>query len=604
MKLRMDSDDVRPSALPMRNNQCPPMRNNLRPPTTLNIGARHKRSGSVTTWLVLLIVLGVSIGGGVYAWKLRNDGQSIDLDELITRPIVNAPFTHTVIEQGEIESSSNTEINCQVKSRDGTAILWVIDEGVRVKAGDRLVELDQSDLDIRLKEQKIEVITAQSEVATAKALVEQAMIAKREYLEGIYATEVKTIKSAIAIAEQNLRTAQMAIASSNRLVAKGLAKPLQIEKDKFAVVNAQNEKAAEETKLRVLEELTREKMLVQFNSDIDAAKAKLSAAEAEQLEEENELAEVEEQIENCVIYAPTDGVVVHANRFSSRGGNAEFVVEAGATVRERQTIIRLPDPTQMQVKCKVNESRITLVEEGMPVRIRVDAIPDLELKGRVRKVNRYAEPGSWYSSSIKEYATFIEIIEPPEIIRTGMNAECEIFIEQLDEALQVPVEGLYEHNGTLYSLVQRGSEFQTVPVEMRATNDSMVAINDGLAENDLVVLNLRQHMNLMDLPELEADANLDMKEIAAVSFSKTAGGSTSAAAAVKATPGTQSAPSQSSGKPGGRAGARVGGGPGKGKPGPGKPGKGKLGRPGAGGQADGGKPVTDAGSSTTAVAPS
>ena len=86
-----------------------------------------------------------------------------------------------------------------------------------------------------------------------------------------------------------------------------------------------------------------------------------------------------------MLYAPAAGVVVHANKFSSRGGNAEFVVEPGATVRERQTIIRLPDPSQMQVECKINESRITLIREGMAAKISVDAIPGMKLKGRVHK---------------------------------------------------------------------------------------------------------------------------------------------------------------------------------------------------------------------------
>ncbi|MEM6692504.1 MAG: HlyD family efflux transporter periplasmic adaptor subunit, partial [Planctomycetota bacterium] len=197
--------------------------------------------------------------------------------------------------------------------------------------------------------------------------------------------------------------------------------------------------------------------------------------------------------------------------------SAEFVVEAGAVLRERQEIIRLPNPEKMQIKCDVNESRVTLIEPDMPVKIRVDAIPGLELKGRVRKVNRYAEPGSWYSSSIKEYATFIEILDPPPMIRTGMTAEAQIFVEQLEDALQIPVEGLYEHGGELFSLVQRGeNQFDTIKVDLNATNDTMACIGgEGIAAKDLIVLNLRDHLSLMDLPELdEADASAEMRSLA------------------------------------------------------------------------------------------
>ena len=96
---------------------------------------------------------------------------------------------------GEVESSSNTEIVCEVKSRGsgGTAILWVIEEGTKVKKGEKLVELDAAELDLNLKEQKIQVITAESRLATAEAKLEQAKIARQEYLEGVYKTDEKEI---------------------------------------------------------------------------------------------------------------------------------------------------------------------------------------------------------------------------------------------------------------------------------------------------------------------------------------------------------------------------------------------------------------------------
>ncbi len=72
----------------------------------------------------------------------------------------------------------------------------------------------------------------------------------------------------------------------------------------------------------------------------------------------------------------------------------------------------------MQVKARINESRVSLLEEGMPVRIRVGAVTD-ELLGQIIKVNKYAEPGSFFSASVKEYATFIKIFDPPPTIRTG-----------------------------------------------------------------------------------------------------------------------------------------------------------------------------------------
>lgn len=479
---------------------------------------KHDRSGGLIGVVVVALILVGVVGGLGYRMYFGNANRVVQ-SELITQVASRGPFDHIVLEQGEIESSSNQVVVCQVRARGsgsgGVAILWVIDEGARVKKGDKLVELDSSELELREKEQKISVITAESRLATAKAAVEQAKIQRQEYLEGVFMTEEKEILSQQQIAEQDLRKAKLAIQSSERLVAKGLVKSLQLEADRFAVANAQNKLDVAEGKLDVLRNLTKAKMLVQYDSDIEAAEASLSAAESELMEERIELEEIEEQVKNCIILAPADGVVVHANRYSSRGGSAEFVVEAGATVRERQEIIRLPDPSLMQVKCKINESRITLIREGMAAKISVDAIPGLKLVGRVKKVNRYAEPSSFFSSSIKEYATLIEIIDPPEEIRTGMTAEVQIFVEQLSDSLQIPIQGLYEHGNQMFSLVQRGpDEFETVAVSIGATNDSMASIDEGLQENDRVILNLRDHLSLMELPELVREDNSSMRDLA------------------------------------------------------------------------------------------
>ena len=547
------------------------MRSNLCAPRCRR---RHSRFGGLVGGVLIFLVLASVIGTVGYVFFFKGSG-GLSQDSLIVETVRRGAFDHIVLEQGEIESSSNIEVTCQVEARGGggVAILWVIDEGTKVKKGDKLVELDSSQLEVQLKDQRIIVVTSEANVSSAEALVEQAKIARQEYLEGVYLTEEKAILSEMAIAEQEMRKAQLALGSSERLVAKGLVKSLQLEADKFAVANTQNQLDGAKGRLRVLQNLTRKKMLVQFDSDIVAAEAALAATRSKLAEDQTTLAGYEEQVEKCLIVAPADGVVVHANRYSSRGGGAEFVVEAGATVRERQALIRLPDPSQMQVKCNVNESRVALINAGMATKISVDAIPGTQLKGRITKVNRYAEPSSFFSSSIKEYATLVAIIDPPESIRTGMTAEVQIFVEQLQDALQIPIQGLYEHGDKMYSLVQTApTKFETRQVTIGATNDKMATITSGLSENDKIILNLREHLTLLDLPEVAEQDNSDMRDIAI---------SGPGVAAVD-----EDGPSpRGNGESGKKRGGPGQGGPGQGEPGPGGPGQGGFGGPGGGGGA-------------------
>jgi hypothetical protein len=139
----------------------------------------------------------------------------------------------------------------------------------------------------------------------------------------------------------------------------------------------------------------------------------------------------------------------------------------------------------------------------MPVRIKVGAFDEGQLEGRVKKVNKYAEPSSWWSSQVKEYGTFIEIVNPTEEIRTGMTAEISIFVDQQEDVLQVPVQAIHEYRGHVFCLVHSGAnQFETREITIGASNDKQATIVKGLDENDQLVMNPRKHIDLMQLPDL------------------------------------------------------------------------------------------------------
>lgn len=502
------------------------------PPVTRKPSSiRHRRRGSARrTILGLLAVTALSAGG--YWWYTNQQGGEFGSNsvEPLLHVVAQGPFDHIVLEQGEIESSSNNEVKCEVKGRggSGTPILSVVAEGTFVKKGDQLCQLDSSALEQEGKNQRIIVSTAESAVISSEAAVNKAVIARQEYLEGTFLTERKAIVSEIAVAQQSLRKAELSLESAERLAAKGTLKPLQIEAERFSVENAKSTLDSAQGRLKVLDELTRAKMLVQFDADIETTRAKLESDKNTLVEERTKLEEIQTQVKACSIIAPADGQVVYANKFSGRGGG-EFVVEAGALVREQQTIFLLPDPTRMQVKAKINESRISLIREGMPVKIRVNAIEN-ELLGRVIKVNKYSEPGNWWGSNVKEYATFIQIMAPPETIRTGMTAEVRIFVEQIEEAIQVPVHAVYETKRHHFVLVRNGDSWDTREIEIGATNDKFVTVKSGVSENDNVVLDPRNHLDRMVIPEIaEVDDRAKMVSLSNEPMPKSASGGPAAA---------------------------------------------------------------------------
>jgi HlyD family secretion protein len=336
-----------------------------------------------------------------------------------------------------------------------------------------------------------------------------------------------------------------------------------------------------QTRLRVLQEYTKPKMLKTLDSDIATAKAQWESELQSYEIEDTKLKDIKDQIAKCEIRSPAAGQVVHANEVSSRG-NAEFIVEAGAMVREQQAIIRLPNPSKMQVKAKINESQITSIRSGMPVKIGIDAFSDdQKLNGVVTKVNEYPEPSSWFSSPVKQYGTVIQIINPPKNIRPGLTAEVAIQVEKRPNALQVPVQAIYDHYGTPYCFQWSNGAWEAREVAISSANEKFVVIESGLSPNEQVVMNPRRWVDKVSLPPPpEPEAALDEQIAAAGEQSEAAAGEHGEGAALGL---------GEASRPGSEAGGIAAGSPGGGGP------PGAVRTPGAGGPPGPGGPAGGSG---------
>lgn len=456
-------------------------------------------------WLVL-VVLAIVILACVGFWIFVGSQGPTQDQAPILASVVRAEYDHIVLDQGEVESVNAHEIRCEVKNRAGgnspaTTILEVVPEGTYVKPGDWLITFDSRALEQERRTQSIAVNTSKTLVIEAKAAYETALKSREEYLRGTYVQERKTILNAIFVAEEALKKAELSFDSIQRSVARGRLSALQLEGERFRMDAARNDLDLSRNKLEVLDDYTRSKMLTQLDSDIESAKVKLEGEEASHTEELAKYADIQQQIEACTVAAPQAGQVVYANVQSNRSSN-EFVVEPGAAVRERQTIIRLPDATNMQVKAKINENRINLVKERQPVTIGIDAFGDVPLVGEVTKVNKYAEPGNWWSSNTKEYVCLIKIENPPPQIRSGLTAEVQIHVEHRPDALQIPVQAVLEREGHTFCLVADGDHYQTRHIVISSTNDKVVAVDeatsDPLRAGEQVVMDVRQHTDKLD----------------------------------------------------------------------------------------------------------
>jgi RND family efflux transporter MFP subunit len=439
--------------------------------------------------------------GGVWWWT-RSRGESSDRN-LILHTVARSDFELNVTERGEVEAFDVTEVRSLVKSNNttGNAILRIVPEGTVVKKGDFLVELDSSALQAQRTSQKILVNAAKAAEVEAKNTYDTAVIAKREYIEGTNKQERQTIESEVFVAEENLNRAKEYYAYSQKLASKGYVNELQLEADHFAVEKAKKDLDTAKTKLQVLEEFTKPKMLSTLESAILIAKAKWDSGQNSHQLELEKLNEFDDQIAKCTITAPQDGIVKYAHVMDGRG-DQQFVVEEGTIVRERQPIIRLPNADSMRVNLMVNESMIQYVRPGQSAVISPVGFGDRVLRGTVDKVNQYAEPTGWRQANVKEYKAYVSIDEPAPDLRSGMTASVTIRCAEVPDALQVPVQAVYAHGDKFYCFLNNGGKWEAREIIPGPTNDKFFVVESGLNEGERVSMNPKAFLAQVDLPKL------------------------------------------------------------------------------------------------------
>lgn len=460
---------------------------------------KYRRAYIKLTLIVAILLISTVVVGSMlmrsYGPKQVNLG-----DGAITFTVFQGDFVSSVNEVGDIESSKNVEIRCQVKSRGrvGAAILKLIPEGTKVKKGDFLCQLDDSLFREELTERKIRTAKDKAAVIKAKSALDAARRKLKEFEEGNFSQEIARLTAQINIAKEKEKRAIEVSRHSAELSRKGYATQSQVEADRFGADTAREElKLAEEEK-RVYEEFSKDRILAELSSDIEQQAAELEASEYTlELSLQKEIEDAK-QVEVCRILAPQDGTLVYANDSDRR--STSVVIEEGAMIRDGQPIFYLPDPEKMQVKALVNDSKINKVKKGQRVEVRVDTAPESPIAGKVRRVSSFPLPRRYYQAPI-EYEVFVDITEKSPLIRGGLRGKVEIFVERVDNAIQAPVSSLITGGPDKYFVIVK-TEQGIVPraVEIGANNEKFVVVKKGLQVGDVVVVDADSYRDKVKLP--------------------------------------------------------------------------------------------------------
>jgi RND family efflux transporter MFP subunit len=107
----------------------------------------------------------------------------------------------------------------------------------------------------------------------------------------------------------------------------------------------------------------------------------MTSAQAARLAAEANLRAAEVAVEQTVIRAPFDGVVLTKN-----ANVGDTITPFSSALDTKGAVVTMADMSTLEVEADVSESNLQKVQVGQPCEIELDAIPDARFQGRVSRV--------------------------------------------------------------------------------------------------------------------------------------------------------------------------------------------------------------------------
>ena len=215
--------------------------------------------------------------------------------------------------------------------------------------------------------------------------------------------------------------------------------------------------------------------LNQLKDVLHASKDRVKIAEAQLEAAEQAVAEAQKQIDEATITAPFDGVV------------ASVDADEGDSVSSTTTVVQLIDLNSIELRAEVDEIDIAEVKPGQKTIIEVDALPALQLEGKVKSISLLPEVES---GGVVVYEVKIGFDVPPDSeLKVGMSADADIILKERSNVLLVPDRAIKQDSqGNPVVEVMVNEKIEERPVVTGISDGYETEIVDGLEEGETVVV--------------------------------------------------------------------------------------------------------------------
>lgn len=206
----------------------------------------------------------------------------------------------------------------------------------------------------------------------------------------IFNAQIRQVEAGLASAQASMRLAQANYDRNQRLVAQNYISSLTLD---------------------------------QSRRELDVAKANIKLSEAQ-------LARAQADLDNSVIRAPIDGVII------------KRTIDLGQTVAASFTTPNLfqiaKDLTKMQIDTSVSEADVGALKDGTPARFVVDAYPDREFDASMRQFRLAAN----VVQNVVTYNVVLDVENKDELLKPGMTAQVRLVTGNRPDVLRIPTAAL------------------------------------------------------------------------------------------------------------------------------------------------------------------
>jgi RND family efflux transporter MFP subunit len=231
------------------------------------------------------------------------------------------------------------------------------------------------------------------------------------------------------------------------------------------------------------------------SSAADSLAAKIELAKEQVQAADARIREAQQAVDNCVINAPYDGIVVSKD---AQVGEMVSPNSAGGGFT-RTGIATIVDMNSNEIEVDVNESYIARVKDRQPVTAILDAYPNWEIPSHVRTVIPTADR---QKATVKVRISF-DKLDPRILPDMGVKVTFleDAPVKKKDASAPVvaavlPNEALHEENGKKIVFLVKNDRLERRAVAVGNTQGTQTEILSGLVAGDAVVL--RGPANLQD----------------------------------------------------------------------------------------------------------